>query len=395
MAIERGMDGQFALEMQGLQRLKHSARQDPARAAGEAARQFEALFIQMMVKSMRQAVPDGGLLDSRQTEFYQSLLDQQWSQSMASRGIGLADSLVSELERRGAVPATGGSDAVAGVEALIAGIPRGAPRVLHDAIAPQEQAPEPSSAEASRQPGAGRPDASLPQAPRHFMDELVAPPSRSAPSPFMDEVIAIQAQPTSAGQVRGSAPQTAERNDQASRSDRPAHVDAFLERLSKPAQAASRASGVPAELILAQAAVETGWGRHEIPTRDGGNSYNLFGIKAGSRWRGETTEITTHEVYSGRRQEVRAEFRVYDSFEEAFTDYARLIGDSPRYAAVSAAASASEAAHALQRAGYATDPAYADKLIAVMRSMGSLETGSPKDTATLASAGSIGLGLLR
>lgn len=390
MGIERGMDGQFALEMQGLQRLKHSARQDPARAAGEAARQFEALFIQMMVKSMRQAVPDGGLLDSRQTEFYQSLLDQQWSQSMASRGIGLAEILVSELERRGAAPATDGSDAEAGVEALIAGIPRGAPRVLHDAIAPQKRAPEPSSPEAS-----SRPDASLPQAPRHFMDELVAAPSRPAASPFMDEVIAIQAQPASAGQVRGSAGQAAERNDRASRNDRPAHVDAFLARLGEPARAASRASGVPAELILAQAAVETGWGRHEIPTRDGGNSYNLFGIKASSRWRGETTEITTHEVHDGRRQEVRAEFRVYGSFEEAFTDYARLIGNDPRYAAVSAASTAPEAAHALQRGGYATDPAYADKLIAVMRSMGSLETESPEDTTALASAGSIGIGRLR
>ncbi len=343
-----GMDGQFALEMQGLQRLKHSARQDPASGAGEAARQFEALFIQMMVKSMRDAVPTSGLLDGQQTEFYQSLLDQQWSQTMATRGIGLADKLVAELENRGMVAEAGrGGEA----EALIAGIPRGTPQVLRDAIRPET--------DEVQAPG---------EAPRGFMDELAAVPVASA--------------------NRESGPASA--THPVRRDDRPEHVRTFLERLEAPARAASRATGVPAELILAQAALETGWGRHEIPTRDGGNSHNLFGIKAGSGWQGETTEIVTHEVYGGERQRVRDEFRVYGSFEEAFTDYARLIGDNPRYAAVTRAGSAPEAAHALQQGGYATDPAYADKLIAVMETLGPLDQG-----LTLASAGSIGTGHFR
>lgn len=321
------LSGQFALDVQGLERLKHTARQDPDAGAGAAAQQFEALFVQMMMKSMRDAVPTSGLLDNRQTEYFQELLDKQWSQTLANRGIGLADKLVAELQGRGVAAEAAPRDGE--LEALIAGIPRGTPRVLTDAL--RVDAPEAS-----------------PAMPAGFLDELVALPADAAPS--------------RADAVR----------EEGLRAERPTHVRQFLDRLAAPAQAASRATGVPAELILAQAALETGWGRHEIPTRDGTNSHNLFGIKAGSAWRGETTEITTHEVIDGRRQAVRDDFRVYGSFEEAFTDYARLIGENPRYASVTTAGSADQAAHALQRSGYATDPAYADKLIAVMDTLGPL-----------------------
>ncbi|SEL74440.1 flagellar assembly peptidoglycan hydrolase FlgJ [Halomonas daqiaonensis] len=341
MSLGSNIDGQFALDMQGLQRLKHTARQDPSGGAGEAAKQFEALFIQMMMKSMREAMPTSGLLDSKQTDFYQSLLDKQWSQTLANRGIGLADTLVAELEGRGFVPpqqASEGTD----IESLIAGIPQGSPRVLTDAIQPE-----------------------------------AADDKATMPQQFLDELMAIPAGASSDSDVDGSR--------QATRNDLPAHVQNFLDRLEAPAQAASRSTGVPAELILAQAALETGWGRHEIATRDGGNSYNLFGIKAGSRWQGETTEITTHEVFDGQRQRIRDDFRVYGSFEEAFTDYARLISENSRYAAVTTAGSAEQAAKALQQGGYATDPAYADKLIAVMDTMGPLGGNT-----TLASNGTPG-----
>ena len=316
----------FALDMQGLSRLKTSARQQDPAAAAEAARQFEAMFINMMMKSMRDAVPSSGLTESRQTQYYQSLLDQQWSQTMASRGIGLADQLLQQL--RGPQPSS--EEQRSEVEALIAGIPRGTPRPLSNAL---------------------RSDAPA-------ADEVEMPAS------FLDELGAV-----TAGLDRQAA--DAQISGREAR-DTPAHVQAFLDKLAAPAQAASQASGVPAELILAQAALETGWGRHEIATADGGNSHNLFGIKAGSRWEGPTTRITTHEVEQGQRLRIRDDFRVYGSFEEAFTDYARLISDNPRYAAVTTAPNAEAAAHALQQGGYATDPAYAAKLIAVMHTFGPL-----------------------
>lgn len=275
-----GLDNQFALDVQGVQSLKHSVSRDPQAGLRAAATQFEALFMQMMLKSMREASPRAGLLDSEQSRFYESLMDQQWVQHLAGSGsgIGLAEQLIAQLEGQlpSVAPASGA--APGSEDNLIAGIPRGEPIDLR-----------------------GR-TVSLPPRP-----------------------------------------------------------------VTVVAESASRATGVPAELILAQAALETGWGRYRITTADGGDSHNLFGIKAGAGWRGETSEVTTHEYVNGRRTRVSETFRVYDSAEAAFTDYAQLIRDNPRYAAVLGAGNPEQAARALQAGGYATDPAYADKLIAVMQ----------------------------
>ncbi|NYT71486.1 flagellar assembly peptidoglycan hydrolase FlgJ [Halomonas sp. QX-2] len=327
------MTSQFALDMNGFQRLQHTARVDPEAGVGGAAQQFEALFIQMMMKSMREATPSSGLMNSSATDTYQSMLDQQWSQVMASRGMGLADVLVEQLERQGAI-SKAQPDADQELQALIAGIPRGTPRVLDDSFAAN-----PDTIETQHEQGSGR---------------------------FLAELEAIRQ-----GVEKGNAVDESALNPRA-QSTASAHVDQFIQTLAAPAQAASASTGVPAELILAQAALETGWGRHEIATRNGNNSHNLFGIKAGSHWQGETTDIVTHEYINGRRTQVVDTFRVYDSFEHAFTDYASLIGNNPRYAGVVQAPTAEQAARELQAGGYATDPLYAEKLVAVMNNMGPL-----------------------
>ncbi|WP_302139218.1 flagellar assembly peptidoglycan hydrolase FlgJ [Halomonas alkalicola] len=370
---------QFALDMQGLNRLKHTARQDPSQGVRGAAEQFEALFIQMMLKSMRDTIPESGLMESQATDLYQSMLDQQWSQVMASRGIGLADKLVAQLERGGMVP--GQEQRGSAVDELIAGIPRGAPRPLQDALLGEEADSETPPAAVPGTPGepnsqgakaAETAPASFMEAleasPAGFMGELAAQPLAAAPSSREPQARDVQSRVADGERTPGALPGA--RAEQApSRTDSgqvPAHVQAFVDKLEGPARAASRQTGVPAELILAQAALETGWGRHEIATAEGRNSHNLFGIKAGSRWQGPTTEVVTHEYLNGQRTRMTDTFRVYGSFEESFTDYARLISDNPRYAGVVSAGSAEQAARALQAGGYATDPAYADKLIAVM-----------------------------
>ena len=140
------------------------------------------------------------------------------------------------------------------------------------------------------------------------------------------------------------------------------------------ARAAEAQSGIPAAIMIGQAAHESGWGRQEIRNADGSSAKNLFGIKAGAGWNGPVAEITTTEYVDGVAQKVTAKFRAYASYEESFRDYARMLKDSPRYAAVAAqaaqgaasAASAAGFAQGLQRAGYATDPAYADKLARVI-----------------------------
>jgi flagellar protein FlgJ len=137
----------------------------------------------------------------------------------------------------------------------------------------------------------------------------------------------------------------------------------FVAQQSAAADAASAATGIPAAFMLAQAALETGWGKHEIIGRDGTNSHNLFGIKAGASWSGPTVDVMTTEYIGGRPQKRVQTFRAYANETESFKDYAKLMTDSPRYAAVVAAgADAKGFAQGLQKAGYATDPAYAEKL---------------------------------
>ena len=137
----------------------------------------------------------------------------------------------------------------------------------------------------------------------------------------------------------------------------------FVKQHSDVASKVEKATGIPASFMLGQAGHETGWGNHQIKTKGGGNSFNLFGIKAGGSWTGKVAEVTTTEYVNGVAQKQVAKFRAYDSYEDSFKDYARLISESPRYAKARAQTGSAQAfASGLQKAGYATDPAYAAKL---------------------------------
>ena len=137
----------------------------------------------------------------------------------------------------------------------------------------------------------------------------------------------------------------------------------FVRQHSRAANEAERASGIPAGFMLGQAGHETGWGRFEIKQKGGAPSHNLFGIKAGASWKGKVAEVTTTEYVNGVAQKQVARFRAYDSYQDAFKDYARLLTESPRYAAARQQTGSAHAfATGLQRAGYATDPEYAAKL---------------------------------
>ena len=147
----------------------------------------------------------------------------------------------------------------------------------------------------------------------------------------------------------------------------------FVQQMTPYALQASNETGVPAQLMLGQAALESGWGRREIRMPDGGNSYNLFGIKASGNWNGKVAEVTTTEYHNGIPGKQIEKFRAYGSYAEAFSDYAHLLRDNPRYTQViQEGRGANAAAHALQRAGYATDPNYADKRVKVMNRINTL-----------------------
>ena len=174
---------------------------------------------------------------------------------------------------------------------------------------------------------------------------------------------------SAAGAAASSSAATAAPSDKLSQ----AQSD-FVDTHQAAAVEAQARTGIPAAFMIGQAAHETGWGRHAIRNADGSDSHNLFGVKAGAGWTGPVAQITTTEYVDGEAQKVTAKFRAYASDADAFRDYAQMLKDSPRYAGVAAqaaaapasAASAAGFAQGLQKAGYATDPGYADKLTRVI-----------------------------
>jgi flagellar protein FlgJ len=311
----------LAADAAGFAELRRAARDDDPDALRETAQQFEALFVQRMLKEMRSASIGGGLFDSSRMEMYEQMFDQQVALDLSRRGgLGIADQLVRQLGRAGADSATQGS----GNEALrIDGSPA-APRPLRlDAPA----------------------DEALP-VPGRRLDLLPAEP----PAP----------PPASAAQSAPSAPIAAGPAKRAAAFD---SAENFVDRMMPLARRAAARLGVPAEGIVAQAALETGWGQHVMHRPDGTPAWNLFGIKAGGDWNGDTVTARSVEVRDGEIVTETSRFRAYGSPAEAVEDYLRLIGRSGRYQAVLASGDdVGTFARELQRAGYATDPEYAAKI---------------------------------
>ena len=309
------LDQRLSVDVQGVDALRRTVRTSPQEGMKQASKQFEVMFMQMVLKSMREATPSDGMFSSQQEKTYTSMLDQQLSQNLSGRGLGLAEAMFTQLSRTmggdaAKVPSTGGQ-----TNEMSVARPFGMPLALDSKNAPP----------------------------------ALPPPARAPDLSFYE---AATAQATLS---RSVLPQ--------------AHVEQFVSRMLPAAQQASQASGVPAQLIMAQAALESGWGKREIRADDGKASYNLFGIKADKSWKGPVIETTTTEYVNGVAQKTQAAFRAYGSYEESFSDYARFLTSNPRYANVLATRDPAEAAHGLQRAGYATDPNYGGKLVRIMKQM--------------------------
>lgn len=298
LAGQRGL----AADSKSLNNLKALAGKDSKAAIKETARQFEALFMRELLKSMRDATMKSGLMDSEQGDFATDMLDQQYAQQM----VGLPRGLSAMIERQ-----------------------------LSQQIAP-------SGAGA----GGGTPSVSSAWSGREARSTVAA--------------VAAQARGVSAA------------GNDAGRGSPSAAT--FVSQHNAAAQQVARESGIPAAFMLGQAAHETGWGRSHIRGADGSNSFNLFGIKAGAGWNGKVAEITTTEYIGGQPRKVVAKFRAYDSYADSFRDYARLIGNSPRYAKVMDNLHSPQSFAAnLQQAGYATDPQYASKLSRVINTAMNLQ----------------------
>ena len=283
-------------DFSGLASLKRLARDNKDAAIGKVAKQFEAMFLQMMLKSMRQASFGDPLFDSQQSKFYQDMYDQQLALSLSEGpGIGLADTLARQL---------GGHPTTKKVTGL-----------------------------------------SLTSA----TGSSAAPQAVSAP--------ALSATPAV------SVPKTAS-------TTRPlSSPEDFVHTLWPLAQRAASELGTQPEVLLAQAALETGWGKSVQRQANGESSYNLFNIKADENWPGKRMVVNTVEFEHGVAVQRRAAFRAYGSYEESFKDYVDFLRANPRYSDALRSSGDPQAFVAeLHRAGYATDPNYANKVSRVMRS---------------------------
>jgi flagellar protein FlgJ len=261
-------------DARGLESLKGAAAKDPKAVVREAAKQFESLFMQQLLKTMRESSQSTGMLDNEATKLGSEMLDTQWSTKLSGMPGGLSDVIAKQLERQMGM----------------------------------NPGPIPKNESANRTPvNPLKPNAE------------VKIPQQSALG--------------------------------------------FVQQHQTAAKQAEATSGIPASFMIAQAAHETGWGRKEIRHTDGTPAHNLFGIKAGSNWNGPTADVVTTEYVNGQPRKMVQKFRAYSSYAESFADYANLMKSSPRYAqVVKSGDNAHGFAQGLQRAGYATDPAYAEKL---------------------------------
>ena len=295
-------------DMSGMSKLRRLADTDREKALEGVARQFESLFLQQMMKAMRSAnevFAEGNYLNSQETQHYQDMFDKQLTLSLTKNdSIGIADAIVQQLGGGNSSPA-----------ANVGGEPK-------TSISDYDRTmPSPS-----------------PELPERVKDV----------AELMDETRSDEGSSEALPQ-RFESPQS------------------FVSKLQPIADRVSEDSGVPSRVMLAQAALETGWGSKMIEGDQQQPSHNLFGIKADQRWSGESVTVGTTEYRDGVKLHEDAAFRAYSDYEASFRDYASFLKQNPRYEQVLEKADDPKAfADALQDAGYATDPAYGRKIRGIM-----------------------------
>lgn len=269
---------QVAFDAKSLNNLKNSARENSAEAIKGVAKEFEAIFMNMMLKSMRDATMQDSPFENEQTKMFTAMLDQQLSTNLSNKGLGLAEILAKQLSKNG----------------------------------------------------------------------------------FSDSNSIEKTTPTSTNSTLNHSSKSIENSDLI--------ANRFKVEMQSHAKDASKMSGIPLEIMIGQAALETGWGKYQITHADGTSSFNLFGIKANNNWSGKVVEATTTEYINGVKQKRIEKFRAYDSYAESFQDFANLIKNNPRYHNVIANLdNINQFALAMKQAGYATDPEYAKKLTSVIQ----------------------------
>jgi len=341
-------------DFSGLAKLKNQARKESPEALKEVAKQFESIFLNNVLKSMREAKLAEGVMDNDQSKFYNDMYDQQLAVHLSgSPGVGLADLIVKQLSpdkpknekqdiedylNRSEGVSRSGSEQARVINRQASG------KTGSSAIGFEEGqvkvTPYMQDTTARMQEVEQR----IERLPRTPLDEMTEVPFNSDHTLPMQSIEALKA-------------------DHALPIQSP---EEFVRRLHPLAVQAARELGVEPKVILAQAALESGWGRSVIKNNNGSNSFNLFNIKADKAWQGKQAQVATLEFDQGIPKKVNAGFRSYDSFKESFRDYVDFIKSNPRYGdALKKAGNAEQYMHELQQAGYATDPKYVNKVMSI------------------------------
>ncbi|GIU43538.1 flagellar assembly peptidoglycan hydrolase FlgJ [Shewanella colwelliana] len=303
------------LDIGGLDSLRAKAQKDDQAALKEVAQQFEGIFVQMLMKSMRDAnavFESDSPMNSQYTKFYEQMHDQQMSVNLSDKGmLGLADLMVQQLS-------------------------------------PETSAMTPASVLRGNIPNTSGVNMMSPSLDQLTMAKRAEPRANHV----IDDVMSGKVLPSQASNKGFES------------------REAFITALYPHAQEAAKAIGTTPEVLIAQSALETGWGQKMIRRADGEPSNNLFNIKADRRWQGDKAGVSTLEFEQGVAVKQRADFRVYEDFKQSFDDFVSFIKEGPRYQeAVKQAANPERFIKGLQDAGYATDPKYADKVMKVLQSV--------------------------
>ena len=345
----------FYADFSSLQKLKTTAKTDSSAALEKVSQQFEQMFLSMLMKSMRDAnesFSSDDVFNSKDVRFYQDMMDSQLTSELSQgKGIGLADVLVRQLSSQLGVRMDTQDDDkkdrnISETQSMLT-------RAYNDA----------AGSAASKVIG---------QLQHGYAEN---PPSVT---PIGDTLESLLARNNLLSKdTQNHVPAVVEEN----LPDRFESPEEFVTGLLPIVEKMATQLGVDPQVLLAQSALETGWGKHIIRNADGSNSYNLFNIKAGRSWEGDRAQVSTLEYRNGVAQQERANFRAYGSYEESIQDYVTFLKNSPRYQqALEQADDPREYLQQLQNAGYATDPRYADKITEIFENrILAMGLGSPKE----------------
>lgn len=383
-------------DLSSLQQLRSQVKTDEAGAIKQAAQQFESVFMGMLLTSMRnanKAFEEDNPLKSNATDFFRDMHDNQLSAELSKNGaLGLADLMVQQLKPELSKTKAASTvslpsrfdevqvrDLALPQEQRVFTLPEKKPvrfqlapeRVIAPAVEAKAELLKQQLAQAVTATPAISPVEAGAMNVRQLGSEVevfaAGSVSQASMSRTLPKISSDAMTIASLNSVNPTSLATVNSIDLTTPSNANDEPTAFIQRLLPAATKAAEQLGLEPLALIAQAALETGWGQRMFKTSAGADSHNLFGIKANHNWQGDVAVVDTLEYRQGVAQKEKARFRAYDSPEQSLQDYVALIQQNPRYqAALDVAADAKAYFRQLQAAGYATDPNYAEKIVSVL-----------------------------